>query len=43
MIIALDFPHRALLITMTYGVVILSLPVQGLTMLLSAPRSLPSV
>jgi CPA1 family monovalent cation:H+ antiporter len=27
-----DFPHRDLLITMTYGVVILSLLVQGLTM-----------
>jgi CPA1 family monovalent cation:H+ antiporter len=27
-----NFPHRDLLITMTYGVVILSLLVQGLTM-----------
>jgi CPA1 family monovalent cation:H+ antiporter len=30
--LAVDFPHRELLVTMTYGVVILSLLLQGLTM-----------
>jgi CPA1 family monovalent cation:H+ antiporter len=30
--LALDFPHRASLITMTYGVVLVSLLAQGLTM-----------
>ncbi|HEY2376096.1 MAG TPA: Na+/H+ antiporter [Gemmatimonadaceae bacterium] len=32
LVLATDFPHRDLLVTMTYGVVILSLLVQGLTL-----------
>ncbi len=36
--LALDFPHRALLVTMTFGVVLLSLLVQGISMPLLLTR-----